>query len=121
MKLFICVGTLQVSADSLCKQFVPKTSGLILAHKLFETLMLFLKHILKKSLFFFWGGGAICRQQNSIQNYLACKELMMKICIHNRESPDVLTGSICSNTDLSDLSIVGTCDIFVYQTCHKVM
>ena len=33
----------------------------------------------------------------------------------------VLTGNICSNTDLSDLSIVGTCDIFVYQTCHKVI
>ena len=25
------------------------------------------------------------------------------------------TGSILSNTDLSDLSTVGTCDIFVYQ------
>ena len=37
MRLFICVGILQVSADSLCKQFGPKTSGLILAHKLFDT------------------------------------------------------------------------------------
>ena len=26
-----------------------------------------------------------------------------------------------SNTDLSDLSIVGTCDIFVYQMRHKVI
>ena len=34
--------------------------------------------------------------------------------------PIVLTGSIFSNTDLSDLSIVGTCDIFVYQKRHKV-
>ena len=33
----------------------------------------------------------------------------------------VLTGSICSNTDMSELSIVGICDIFVYQTRHKVM
>ena len=31
------------------------------------------------------------------------------------------TGSILSNTDLSDLSIVGTCDIFVYQMRHRVM
>ena len=31
------------------------------------------------------------------------------------------TGSILSNTDLSDLSTVGTCDIFVYQTRHRVM
>ena len=31
------------------------------------------------------------------------------------------TGSILSNTDLSDLSTVGTCDIFVYQMCHRVM
>ena len=26
-----------------------------------------------------------------------------------------------SNTDLSDLSTVGTCDIFVYQMRHRVM
>ena len=26
-----------------------------------------------------------------------------------------------SNTDVSDLSIVGTCDILVYQKHHKVM
>ena len=31
------------------------------------------------------------------------------------------TGSILSNTDLSDLSTVGTCDIFVYQMRHTVM
>ena len=31
------------------------------------------------------------------------------------------TGSILSNTDLSDLSTVGTCDIFVYQMRHGVM
>ena len=31
------------------------------------------------------------------------------------------TGSILSNTDLSDLSTVGTCDIFVYQMRHRVM
>ena len=31
------------------------------------------------------------------------------------------TGSILSNTDLSDLSTVGTCDIFVYQMHHRVM
>ena len=31
------------------------------------------------------------------------------------------TGSISSNTDLSDLSIVGVCDIFVYQVRHGVM
>ena len=31
------------------------------------------------------------------------------------------TGSIYSNTDLSDLSTVGTCDIFVYQMHHRVM
>ena len=31
------------------------------------------------------------------------------------------TRSIFSNTDLSDLSIVGTCDIFVYQMRHKVL
>ena len=31
------------------------------------------------------------------------------------------TGSIWSNTDLSDLSTVGTCDMFVYQMCHRVM
>ena len=31
------------------------------------------------------------------------------------------TGSILSNTDLSDLSTVGTCDIFVYQLRHRVM
>ena len=30
------------------------------------------------------------------------------------------TGSILSNTDLSDLSTVGTCDIFVYQMRHIV-
>ena len=31
------------------------------------------------------------------------------------------TGSILSNIDLSDLSIVGTCDIFVYPMRHRVM
>ena len=31
------------------------------------------------------------------------------------------TGSILSNTDLSDLSTVGTCDIFVYQMRQRVM
>ena len=31
------------------------------------------------------------------------------------------TGGILSNTDLSDLSTVGTCDIFVYQMRHRVM
>ena len=31
------------------------------------------------------------------------------------------TGSILSNSDLSDLSTVGTCDIFVYQMRHRVM
>ena len=31
------------------------------------------------------------------------------------------TGSILSNTDLSGLSTVGTCDIFVYQMRHRVM
>ena len=31
------------------------------------------------------------------------------------------TGSILSNTDLSDLSTVGTCDIFVNQMRHRVM
>ena len=31
------------------------------------------------------------------------------------------TGSILANTDLSDLSSVGTCDIFVYQMRHRVM
>ena len=31
------------------------------------------------------------------------------------------TGSILSNTDLSDLSTVGTYDIFVYQMRHRVM
>ena len=31
------------------------------------------------------------------------------------------TGSILSNTDLSDLSTVGTCDMFVYQMPHRVM
>ena len=31
------------------------------------------------------------------------------------------TGSTLSNTDLSDLSTVGTCDIFVYQMRHRVM
>ena len=31
------------------------------------------------------------------------------------------TGSILSNTDLSDLSTVGTCDIFVYHMRHRVM
>ena len=31
------------------------------------------------------------------------------------------TGSNLSNTDLSDLSTVGTCDIFVYQMRHRVM
>ena len=31
------------------------------------------------------------------------------------------TGSILSNTDLSDLSTVGTCDIFVYQMRYRVM
>ena len=31
------------------------------------------------------------------------------------------TGSILSNTDLSDLSTVGTCDIFNYQMRHRVM
>ena len=31
------------------------------------------------------------------------------------------TGSISSSTDLSDLSTVGTCDIFVYQMRHRVM
>ena len=31
------------------------------------------------------------------------------------------TGSILSNTDLSDLSTVGTCDIFVYRMRHRVM
>ena len=30
-------------------------------------------------------------------------------------------GSILSNTSLSDLSTVGTCDIFVYQMRHRVM
>ena len=29
------------------------------------------------------------------------------------------TGSILSNTDLSDLSTVGSCDIFVYQMRHS--
>ena len=31
------------------------------------------------------------------------------------------TGSILSNTDLADLSTVGTCDIFVNQMHHRVM
>ena len=31
------------------------------------------------------------------------------------------TGSILSNTDLSDLSTVGTCDIFVDEMRHRVM
>ena len=31
------------------------------------------------------------------------------------------TGSILSNTNLSDLSTVGTCDIFVNQMRHRVM
>ena len=31
------------------------------------------------------------------------------------------TESILSNTDMSDLSTVGTCDIFVYQMRHRVM
>ena len=31
------------------------------------------------------------------------------------------TGSILSYTDLSDLSTVGTCDIFVYQMRHRFM
>ena len=35
--------------------------------------------------------------------------------------PLSLTGSILSNTDLSDLSMVGTCDIFVYQKRQRVM
>ena len=32
-----------------------------------------------------------------------------------------IDGKHLSNTDLSDFSIVGTCDIFVYQMRHKVM
>ena len=31
------------------------------------------------------------------------------------------TGIILSNTDLFDLSTVGTCDIFVYEMRHRVM
>ena len=48
-------------------------------------------------------------------------ELPSGIEIHHNLETIVLTGSICSNTDLSDLSIVGICDIFVYQMRHKVM
>ena len=40
-----------------------------------------------------------------------------RLCISALSS----TGSILSNTDLSDLSTVGTCDIFVYQMRHRVM
>ena len=39
----------------------------------------------------------------------------------NGFNPLSLTGSILSNTDLSDLSTVGTCDIFVYQMRYRVM
>ena len=35
--------------------------------------------------------------------------------------PLSLTGSLLSNTDLSDLSTVGICDIFVYKMRHGVM
>ena len=31
----------------------------------------------------------------------------------------VSAGKHFSNTNLSGLSIVGTCDIFVYQMCHR--
>ena len=40
---------------------------------------------------------------------------------HCAVTPLSSTGSILSNTDLSDLSTVGTCDIFVYQMRHRVM
>ena len=40
--------------------------------------------------------------------------------VHSRR-PLSSTGSISSNTDLSDLSTVGTCDIFVYQMRDRVM
>ena len=45
---------------------------------------------------------------------------MVKVSFHTirngsrRNEFIVLTGSICLNTDLSDLSIVGTCDLCVY-------
>ena len=41
----------------------------------------------------------------------------------DNESANALssTGSILSNTDLSDLSTVGACDILVYQMRHRVM
>ena len=46
------------------------------------------------------------------------KQLLNLLCIVYTLSS---TGSILSNTDLSDLSTVGTYDIFVYQMRHRVM
>ena len=44
-------------------------------------------------------------------------QLMFCFCFVSLSS----TGSILSNTDLSDLSTVGSCDIFVYQMRHRVI
>ena len=49
--------------------------------------------------------------------------LSEKISVKTRTYVQALssTGSMLSNTDLSDLSTVGTCDIFVYRMRHRVM
>ena len=48
-----------------------------------------------------------------------CRTSFPQICFKRKSLSS--TGSILSNTDLSDLSTVGICDIFVYQVRQRVM
>ena len=48
-----------------------------------------------------------------------CRQLKSSAANNCLALPLSSTGGISSNTDLSDLSTVGTCDIFVYQMCHS--
>ena len=68
------------------------------------------------------------RKSTEGKNILCTNREIMHLCQVNKIgqymiyiNPLSSTGSILSNTDLSDLSTAGTCDIFVYEMRHRVM
>ena len=58
---------------------------------------------------------------NGMPENLASRRILTKMAASVFYRTLSWTGSILSNTDLSDMSTVGTCDIFVYQTRYRVM
>ena len=77
------------------------------------------KSISKFAMFLTQGSHRLEKYLN-LEGFLE-KSLKIKSALKSTGNPLASTGSILSNTDLSDLSTVGSCDIFVYQMRHRVM